>query len=183
MKKTKGYKDLLRYYPISPRFAVKENTMKSITPQEFLELVDTKWKFIAKDEDGAVLLLESIPKPAKKKNMRWWIVDGEFIEITSDVNINIEWPSEDWRECLVEREPDLSDMIGKIVVGYVYKNQQEFLEKINIPELYKDLRNSFVGILKNIDNGTFSIGSLCGCTRVSVPNIRVLTAEEKELLA
>lgn len=139
--------------------------MKKIKPEEFLELIDDRWKYITMGDDGLVGLWERKPKNDRYGWCAFDDYDYGFIEIRNvGLGLKIDWPSDDWRECIVEREPDIEELMGKIVVAGAGS-----IGKLREYEAGKDF--------------PYAVDLLSSGLTLNYKSVRPLTKEEKEMLA
>lgn len=100
----RGFRDILRHSPISPRFAAKDNTMKKIKPEEFFKFVDKKWKYITMDWDGLMIVWQERPVPLLRAKGYWKKDYAEYFLLDQKkMGVIIDWQSDYWNECIAER--------------------------------------------------------------------------------
>lgn len=96
---------------------IKAEDIRKINPKEF--------KYLTKNQDGSISVFER--KPFTSSYGDFWdkrdccSVSGNIGHIEVE-----EFASKDWKDCLIEFEPDYSDMIG--CVGWFKDDCREFID-------------------------------------------------------
>ena len=90
--------------------------MEKIKAKDIFEVknIDKQWKWIAKDKYGEITLFED--KPEIIYNDYWFDCQDKKVEIKALFSEEIEFDSDDWKDCCVERPIDYSKYIGKLGV-------------------------------------------------------------------
>lgn len=65
-------------------YRIKDNTPSDGVPWK---IIDPKWKWAAKDDDGSVWLYEN--KPTSHYNGEWTCVEGEYTEVSNALVTNL----------------------------------------------------------------------------------------------
>lgn len=112
-----------------------------IKAEEIFELKDLnkKWKWVAKDKDGAICIYNI--KPTKSKDC-WSLNDECFIIAGLFHDLELDFGTNDWSRCIAERPIGYTDCIGKLGIFSDYE------EKLN-------LEGGPISILSSIDNETY----------------------------
>lgn len=105
-----------------------------------LKNLDKKWKWIAKDRDNRIYIYALKPK----NEYKLWNNVSYFIEITNTFQEEIDFGTDDWTKCCVERPVDYSQYIGKLGIFSDRKDSLK-LECVEMDMVH-------LSILENIDD-------------------------------
>lgn len=103
---------------------IKAEDIRKINPEEY--------RYLTMDENKCVYCW--VKKPYISSSGNWWTSDdGDYFYLG---NIEVEeFHGKDWKECLIEFEPDYSDMIG--CVGW-FSGYEECGERLGVLVEIKD---------------------------------------------
>lgn len=88
-----------------------------IKAEEIRRINKKQFKYMTRDKSNKICCWEK--EPHTSSFWDWWITDeGDCFDI-GKIDVE-EFVGKDWQECLIEFEPDYSDMIG--CVGWFYDN-------------------------------------------------------------
>lgn len=137
-----------------------------ITAQQFLDkCVDKRYNFLAKQSDSTIYIF--LKRPKFDALNQYWIVGENDMRPEAHVcvrGVDVVWDSDDWKECIVEREIPFEELMGRIVVAGT--------GDIGYLQGYIGSDSVFPYIIDKLDG-----------IRIFRDRVRPLTTEEKELLA
>lgn len=101
---------------------IKAEDIRILNPKEF--------KYLTMDENGEVFAWRSKPR---LRVMEWVVSLDKDVYRLGDIEVE-EFQGKDWKECLIEFEPDYSDMIG--CVGWFWDDEPDVKTLGVLSEIY-----------------------------------------------